>query len=95
MSAKVSTTSEISGCNVGQKKHGENSGDRGHLATPWVLDFSFPVQLSWPEEHWYTPQTFEEMAQQEAVRSARAQGLPDRIEDPTTVSRLATLWRAG
>jgi hypothetical protein len=62
-------------------------------ATPRVVDLSFPVSLSWPERHWYEPQTFDQVAAQEAVRSARVQKLPDRIENPSAVGRLAVLWR--
>lgn len=62
-------------------------------ATPQRFDFRFPASLAWPCEHWYEPETFEEIAAQEAIRSARAQGLPDRITDDHTAGKLATLFR--
>lgn len=51
--------------------------------------------LDQPCDQWPPAATFAEVAQQEAIRSARAQGLPDRISDQATVSRLAALLTAG
>ncbi|GAA3937202.1 hypothetical protein [Actinoplanes auranticolor] len=62
-------------------------------ATVRVVDLSFPVSLSWPESYWYEPESFDQVAAQEAIRTARAQSLPDRITDVSTVGRMATLWR--
>lgn len=50
--------------------------------------------LDQPSDRWPRPATFTEVAAQEAIRSARAQGLPDRISDPATVRRLAALLDA-
>jgi hypothetical protein len=63
------------------------------LATPRVVDLTFRASLSWPETHWYEPESFEDVAAQDAIRSARSQGLPDLIEDSSAVGRLAVLLR--
>lgn len=62
-------------------------------ATARLIDLSFTVSLSWPESYWYEPASFDQVAAKEAIRSARAQRLPDRITDASTVGRMATLWR--
>lgn len=62
-------------------------------ATPRHVDLSFKASLSWPEKHWYRPETFEQVAAQDAVRSARAQRLPDRIAAPAAIRQLASLLR--
>lgn len=51
------------------------------------------VATCWPEAEWPTPETFEEVAAQAAVRSAREQGLSPVIQDLSIVGNLATLWR--
>ncbi|MBM0258957.1 hypothetical protein [Micromonospora sp. 4G55] len=63
------------------------------VATKRKIDFSFNGSLSWPEGEWYAPETGREQAAQDAIRGARKQGLPDRIEDPATVDNLAVLVR--
>lgn len=63
-------------------------------ATNRKLDFrSRTIATCWPEAEWPAPESFEEVAAQEAVRSARAQGLPVVIQDPATVRDLAVLWK--
>jgi hypothetical protein len=62
-------------------------------ATARTVDLSFGVSLAWPTERWYEPQTFDQVAAQDAISGARAQGLADRIEDPSAVRQLASLLR--
>jgi hypothetical protein len=62
-------------------------------ATPRPLNFSFRASLAWPMSEWYRPETFHQVAAQEAVRRARTQKLPDRIADPSVIGRLAVFWR--
>ena len=57
-----------------------------------VIDFRFPASLAWPAEHWYEPESAREVAQQEAIRSARAQGLSDRVTDPVVLGQVAGLY---
>jgi len=64
-------------------------------ATPAIVDFSWEASLSWPDSEQYEPETSDQVAEQEAIRSARAQGLPDRIQDPAVIGRLATMLRRG
>lgn len=56
------------------------------------VDFRLSAMMRWPAEH---RPSFEELAAEDAVLSRRAQGLPDRVTDPSLVSRLATLFRGA
>ncbi|MFD6771257.1 hypothetical protein ACFWC6_34155 [Micromonospora chalcea] len=63
-------------------------------ATRRLLDFRpRTVATCWPESEWPPAETFEEVAAQDAVRSAVKQGLPTVIQDSATVRSLAVLWR--
>ncbi|MFJ6198856.1 hypothetical protein [Micromonospora sp. NPDC092111] len=63
-------------------------------ATKRRLDFRpRTVATCWPEGEWPTPEPFEEVAAQDAVRSAVKQGLPSVIQDPAFVDQQAVLWR--
>lgn len=63
------------------------------LATKRKIDFSFNGSLSWPAEHWYPAETWQEQAAQDAIKRARKQGLPDRIEDRPTLDKIAALGK--
>ncbi|MEU2661194.1 hypothetical protein [Micromonospora sp. NPDC007220] len=74
----------------------ENDGFRQALpsmATRRKIDFSFNGSLSWPEPEWYVPETWQEQAAQDAIKRARKQGLPDRIEDRPTLDKIAALGK--
>ncbi|MEH1098220.1 hypothetical protein [Micromonospora sp. CPCC 205561] len=78
------------------KQARENDGFRRALrsmATRRKIDFSFNGSLSWPESEWYTPETFGQVAAQDAIKRARKQGLPDRIEDRPTLDKIAALGK--
>ncbi|KIR64729.1 hypothetical protein [Micromonospora haikouensis] len=63
-------------------------------ATRRKLDFRpRTVVTCWPEAEWYTPETFEEVAAQDAVRSAVKQGLPPVIQDRSTLDKIAALGK--
>ncbi|MEV0811232.1 hypothetical protein [Micromonospora sp. NPDC050200] len=63
-------------------------------ATRRKLDFRpRTVATCWPESEWPPAETFEEVAAQDAVRSAVKQGLPPVIQDPAIVRDLVILCR--
>lgn len=54
-----------------------------------AVDFSIEASLSWPHDQRYST----EAARRGVVRSRRAQGLPDQVQDFTRLSRLAEVCR--
>jgi hypothetical protein len=54
-------------------------------ATPRVVDLSYGNLLYGPEKTWPHPETVEEFAQADAVRSRRKQGLPERLGNAVRV----------
>lgn len=66
-------------------------------ATKRRMNFTFEGSLSWPVEHWYGPEdlTPQEMAVQDTVLERRAQGLADKINDPSLLGRLAAMLNRG
>ncbi|WP_326561401.1 hypothetical protein [Micromonospora sp. NBC_01796] len=65
------------------------------LATKRPVDFRHDAILHAPEREWYRPKNAREVAVQHAVRSARAQGLPDKVQDQSLISRAAALFQGG
>lgn len=64
-----------------------------NLATPRWVHITFADMLEGPEKTWPHPETVEQVAQAEAVRARRRQGLGSRITDSTVLGRVVSLVR--